>query len=718
MTHTPPLASSLEAGTGADTAQTGQTEAAGMAVAVDDNNAPFDASKSDLFSLSFLENQDILTPGGAGKARKSRTRASGKSAGKKSATKRRATSGTKAGARQVQPLPVKEWTTPVPFATRSLPRLDCSKLPAVLGDFCRGLSSEMQIPEENVLANALAVVATCAQSTYSVELYGTSTIQTTNLFIMSPLPPTSRKRACLKVCLNPVRDWEEAQVREIGPRITQENIQKMITRRSIRSLARDAVKAQMAKDEESFQALLRQIYELQVSLDTTTIVPQLVTGTLAGIEESVHQQHDTLTLASAEDNCLDILSSASTRSAKDLVAQAWNAGQHTVKTKNRAYTMHPRLTMALSPQKNALADPRKVKLLQSRGLDTHFIYFMPADARTLAKCTRMPKEAANAFFEKTLRLLPASWNEPEESRMLSLSPDAELKWLEYREKAEMLCQGLDTSLQEWTTRLASDFVGRIAALFHLVSCADPRTDLIISSEEMEQALSLGDLLFEHAKAAFGLMLQDSPEEAANKVLALVTRNNWSVFSARECFQSLRGQALFRTMKPLNSALEALMEHGYIRTISVPGKSGKLMERFELNPAVVQPKAKVAAASEEEFLLYDILKEAGVEREEEDTSVHSHPEEAASDSDGGEENSKDSQQTSVEGSAPESSNESLGACGEDCAPEDGKDSPESNAEGSAPESCKDSVESSTGEGAPFATHALSLLGTPTVLPAAK
>ena len=682
MTHTSPLASSLEAGTGADTAQAVQTEAAGMAVAVDDNNAPFDATKSDLFSLSFLENHDIFTPGGAGKAKKTRTRASGKSASKKSATKRRATSGAKA--RQVQPLPVKEWTTPVPFATRSLPRLDCSKLPAVLGDFCRGLSSEMQIPEENVLANALAVVATCAQSTYSVELYGTSTVQTTNLFIMSPLPPTSRKRACLKACLNPVRDWEENQVREIGPKITQENIEKMITKRSIRSLARDAVKAQVAKDEETFQTLLSQIYELQVSLNTTTIVPQLVTGTLAGLEETVHQQHDTLTLASAEDNCLDILSSASTRSAKDLVAQAWNAGQHTVKTKNRAYTMHPRLTMALSPQKNALADPRKVKLLQSRGLDTHFIYFMPADARTLAKCTRMPKEAANAFFENVLRLLPASWNEPEESRMLTLSPDAELKWLEYREKAEMLCQGLDISLQEWTTRLASDFVGRIAALFHLVSCADPRTDLVISSEEMEQALSLGDLLFEHARAAFGLMLQDSPEEAANKVLDLVTRNGWSVFSARECFQSLRGQALFRTMKPLNSALEALMEHGYIRTISVPGKSGKLMERFELNPAVAQPKA--AAASEKEFLVYDILKEAGVEREEEDTSVHSHPEEAASDSDGGEENSKNSQQTSVEGGAPES--------------------------------CKDSVESSTEEGAPFATHALSLLGTPTVLPAAK
>ena len=161
MTHTSPLASSLEAGTGADTAQAVQTEAAGMAVAVDDNNAPFDATKSDLFSLSFLENHDIFTPGEAGKAKKTRTRASGKSASKKSATKRRATSGAKA--RQVQPLPVKEWTTPVPFATRSLPRLDCSKLPAVLGDFCRGLSSEMQIPR----APRAPTVSNCTEQALS-----------------------------------------------------------------------------------------------------------------------------------------------------------------------------------------------------------------------------------------------------------------------------------------------------------------------------------------------------------------------------------------------------------------------------------------------------------------------------------------------------------------------------------------------------------------------
>ena len=287
---------------------------------------------------------------------------------------------------------VAEWTTPVPFATQKLPRLDCTKLPPVLGDFCRGLSSEMQVSEESVLANALAAVATCAQSTYSVELYGTSTIQPTNLFIMSPLPSQSRKRASLKTCLGPIARWEAAQAREVEPIITRENLRKMITRRNIRKLAREAQNAQVARNGEAFEALLTQLTDLEMSLRNSTILPRLVTDTLAGLEETVHEQHETLTLASADDNCLDILSSASSRSAKELVAKAWDAEPYTAKKKDRVYSMNPRLTMALSPQKSALADPRKVKLLQSRGLARNFVYFMPDETQTFANGSKLSNE--------------------------------------------------------------------------------------------------------------------------------------------------------------------------------------------------------------------------------------------------------------------------------------------------------------------------------------
>lgn len=632
MTDISPQASIQDArtGTAQDAAQDMQAEAAGMAAAPDPNmdatgnaptnaTAPADVAESgDHDSGSFVldgENQDTSVPeegtkeaekteksdktdkakksGKTGKTRKSG--ASGKSARKKAATRRRATTGSESEKGMTGAEPPKEWTTPVPFATRSLPELDCAKLPPVLGDFCRGISCELQVPEETVLASALAVIATCAQSTYSVELYGTSAVQPTNLFIMSPMQQARRKRATLKACLAPVREWEEAQAREVGPEITKENIRKMIAKRAIRKLSREAVDAQVARKEDVLQDLVTQIYALQTSLYEGAVVPRLVTDTLAGLEDAMHEQHDTFTLASASDNCLDILSAASSRSAKSLVAKAWDADRHDVNRKDRAYSMWPRLSMALAPQPEALADPKKVKILQSRGLATRFIYFMPIE-RTFGEETRAPKEVVEAFFRRVLRILPVSWNKPEEARTLTLSRNADLLWRDYQKRADRLCQGLAAPMQEWTTIFASDVVGRIAALFHLVSCDNPRTNLVISADEMAQAIALGDLLFEHAQAAFGLMLQDNPEDSARKVLDAVSSSGWSVFSARECFQSLKGQGCFRTMKPLNTALEALIEHGYIRTISVPGKSGRPMVRYELNPAVVQTQSNSGTAA--------------------------------------------------------------------------------------------------------------------------
>lgn len=536
---------------------------------------------------------EALQPLGDAEAKAMVTQSTGETAGKR-VRKKTGTRSRASSEGEVKEVPA--WTTPVPFATHSLPRLDCARLPPVLGNFCQGLAEELQMPQESVLANALAVVATCAQSTYSVDLYGN--IQPTNLFIMSPMRSASRKRAALKTCVAPITAWEAAKARELEPRITRENIQKRIIKRAIRKLNKNAEQAQIEKDENTLEAFVTQICELETRLKVTTVVPRLVTDTLARLEETVHQQNDTLSLASADDNCLDILSLASSRSAKDLMLRAWDASPYTVDKKGRFYCMRPRLTMTLAPRTSALEDPKKIKLLQSRGLDTRFLYLMPHnDARSLARGRRMPRETAKAFFEKVLRLLPASWNEPGEAVTLTLSSDAELLWLDYQDRAERLCQDLDAPMQEWTIRFASEVVGRIAALFHLISCADPKNDRTISSEQMAQALALGDLLFEHAKAAFRLMRQDTPEETARKVLGLVTRKSWSLFSARDCYQLLKGQPPFRTMKPLKEALEDLIERGYIRTVSVRGKNGRAMKRYELNPAVVikQEEAQATAA---------------------------------------------------------------------------------------------------------------------------
>ena len=398
--------SSASSTVGTDTVPTGASTTGARPDSLAGNGElPLQAENGDM-SLHAKGSASVKKSSGS----RNKASAASRSRKRKARTGKSSTRATEAHAANQEDLSVepRAWTTPLPLATRSLPRLDCAKLPPVLGNFCAGLARELQVSVELVLTYALAVMATCAQSTYSVKLYGTNT-QPTNLFLMCPMPSASRKEAVLKACTSPLAHWENEQAGEIGPQIESENIQRMITKMAIRQLTREAVQAQMKEDNERVDKLVVRICKLESRLKDATVLPRLVTDTLAGLEKNTHEQHDTLSLASSEDNCLDILSSASSRSARELVLRGWDASQHTVDKKSAHYCMRPRLTMALAPRADILADPAKARLFQSRKLATRFIYLVPeCGAHTLAKGAQMPEEVANAFFEKVLRILPAS----------------------------------------------------------------------------------------------------------------------------------------------------------------------------------------------------------------------------------------------------------------------------------------------------------------------
>lgn len=177
---------------------------------------------------------------------------------------------------------------------------------------------------------------------------------------------------------------------------------------------------------------------------------------------------------------------------------------------------------------------------------------------------------------------------PEEGVTFTIAKDAERMWFAYQDKAERICleNEFHCSLQKWIVQVARDVMGELAAFFHLMASSNPQNKRIISAEEMAQALELGDLLIEHAQEAWS-KLKKAQSEAPGKILDLVMRKNWTVFSARDCYQSLNRQLPFYSIKPVNKALAILMEYGCIRPISMKGKNGRAMVRYELNPALQQ-----------------------------------------------------------------------------------------------------------------------------------
>ena len=185
-------------------------------------------------------------------------------------------------------------------------------------------------------------------------------------------------------------------------------------------------------------------------------------------------------------------------------------------------------------------------------------------------------------------LLSTTKDNPEEIATFNLSQGAERMLVVFQDKVTRLCleKEFNVSLREWLALVARDVMGEIAMLFHLMASSDPQNRRVISAEDMARALELGDVLIKHAQAAWS-KLKKAQSKAPRKVLDLVLRKRWTVFSARDCYQSLRRQLPFYSMKPVNKALATLMEQGCIRPISMKGKNGRAMVRYELNPALQQ-----------------------------------------------------------------------------------------------------------------------------------
>lgn len=185
-------------------------------------------------------------------------------------------------------------------------------------------------------------------------------------------------------------------------------------------------------------------------------------------------------------------------------------------------------------------------------------------------------------------LLSTTKDNPEEMTTFTLSQGAERMLVVFQDKVTRLCleNEFNASLQDWIIRVARDVMVEIAMLFHLMASSDPRNRGVVSADAMARALELGDVLIKHAQEAWS-KLKQSQSEAPEKVLDLVLRKGWTVFSARDCYQSLKRQLPFYSITPVNKALATLMEYGCIRPISMKGKNGRAMVRYELNPAPQQ-----------------------------------------------------------------------------------------------------------------------------------
>ena len=231
---------------------------------------------------------------------------------------------------------------------------------------------------------------------------------------------------------------------------------------------------------------------------------------------------------------------------------------------------------------------------RDRGLLARFLYAVPPSRLGYRSLKTKPvPDAVAAMYHAAIEAL-LSFESPRNDYgesvpfVIRLSADARREWQEFAERVEcnMRPQGTYEHIKDWAGKLPGAAL-RVAGILHCVMHAQRQPWTVdLSLETMTHAVTVLTVLSQHALAVFDLMGADPTIDGARKVWRWIERGHRDRFTARQCFNDLRGS--FPKMADLNPALEVLCERGYLLPAedgqSRPGRPSRL---YTVNPTLTK-----------------------------------------------------------------------------------------------------------------------------------
>jgi len=266
----------------------------------------------------------------------------------------------------------------------------------------------------------------------------------------------------------------------------------------------------------------------------------------------------------------------------------------------------PTLTIGLSPQPDVLRGLTQKTQFRGRGLLARFFYALPASTlgyRTL-QGRPIPASVEAAYRDHLLSLLaiepPTNEYGDPVRFILQFDEPAYHEWEEFALSVEPHMRDGERyeHIRDWAGKLPGA-AARLAGVFHCAQHAikDPWSHPVCLTT-VRQALTIMAVLSSHALAVFGMMGADPALEAAKKTWRWIDQQRRPTFTARECFQALKGS--FPRMAELAPAFEVLLERGYLftgldseATVSKPGPRART---FRVNPMLIATRLGLSRAN--------------------------------------------------------------------------------------------------------------------------
>ncbi|MFE2183293.1 YfjI family protein [Streptomyces sp. NPDC059455] len=487
------------------------------------------------------------------------------------------------------------WDEPVPLTVRrELPAFPLGTLPPWLRDYVAAVAEETQTPADMAGSLALAVLASAAGGRTVVHIRGRWR-EPTNLFVVVALPPANRKSAVFSLMTEPLYIAEKTMVTESASRIVEAELTARLAKEAADHAAAKAARAESGKRDE----LVAEAIGLAQVAESLTVpaVPRLLAddATPEVIASLLAEQGGRLAVMSAEGGIFDIIAGRYSGTPNMEVFLKGQAGDRLrVDRRGREeFIESPALTMGLAVQPSVLKDIGKIKGFDERGLLARFLYALPQSLVGRRKILPDPiPDAVAETYERNITALAlalADWTDP---AVLQLSPGAHDALVAFEERQEPRLEEKRGDLghvSKWAGKLAGT-TARLAGLLHLATHLKDGHTKPIDADTLHAAVQLTDYFTDHALSVFDLMGADDTANRARTILDTLRTHQWAEVSKRDLMVKL-SRSEFPTAADLDTPLELLEDHGYIRRQAIQRTGGRgrpPSPRYLTHPQIHEP----------------------------------------------------------------------------------------------------------------------------------
>lgn len=479
------------------------------------------------------------------------------------------------------------WPEPILPGVVPVQELPASLLPAWMGAMAKAVAESTQTPPAVAVMMTLSVLATVLHRRFEVAPWGEedSYTEPLALWTLSALPSGSRKTAVINALAEPLVHWEKLERDRLRPEIARVHSARLVAKKRIERLVKDAVNAENDKERERIRKLIE---DEENTMPAELRAPRLFTGdvTAERLQGLLAEHGERMAVLSDEAGIFLIMAGmySGGMASLDVFLQGHAGTPMRVDRAGRcAHIDKPALSFGLALQPGVLADVASSSRFRDSGLLARFLFAMPVSnvgQRDVRRRWTIPSYVQRDYESRLTNLLDGVGQSVSKPRVLAMSDPAREAWLDFSEEIERQLgeRGSLETIADWASKLPGA-VARIAALLELAESG--LTAEAVSLKATEQAIAIGRKLIAHAHAAFCLLGMDATDGDAAAVVKWAVANKALTFKKSQAQKAMEGR--FRSVAKLDKAIERLEAADVVRVDKVPNKGARPTVMIHMNP---------------------------------------------------------------------------------------------------------------------------------------